>query len=369
VSDSLPDLRLVDVTKHFAGALAVDSLSLDVSRGEYVCVLGPSGCGKTTTLRIVAGLEYPDSGRVVVRGVDVTDYPAHRRPVNTVFQHYALFPHMNVSSNIGFGLRIKGRSHRETARAVGEMLEFVSLTGYEDRWPRQLSGGEQQRVALARALINRPVVLLLDEPLGALDKKLRDQMQRELKDIQKRAGVTFVHVTHDQEETMTLADRLAVMEAGRLVQLDTPRAVYDRPANQFVAGFVGEMNFISGTVIGILGDLQIEIMGMPNIRASFPNGVKVGTAVVIGIRPEKIGLRPGSSISSEVNAVQGVVRDVTYLGMRTLTTVIVGRQQLLTVVTSDASVVFPPGTNICASWLPKDTAVFPVPDVIGRVSQ
>ncbi len=365
LASSTPDLSVLNVSKKFAGARVVDSISFDVAHGEYLCILGPSGCGKTTTLRIVAGLEYPDSGQVVVRGANITELPAHRRPVNTVFQHYALFPHLNVEANIGFGLRLKKKSRAEIANAVGRMLDLVSLKGYEQRWPHQINGGERQRVTLARALVNEPIVLLLDEPLGALDKRLRDQMQRELKAIQKRTGITFIHVTHDQEEAMTLADRIAVMESGRIIQLDTPRAVYDRPSNRFVAAFLGEMNFLPGTVKESAGsERRVDIPEVSTIGAAIDGVGRPGDAVTIGIRPEKIVVQSGvAQDEAGFNKIHGVIADISYLGVRTLITVALGNGvNSLTVAAANAEVGLTPGTQITVRWKTSDTIVFPADD-------
>ena len=235
------------LTKRFDDVVAVDDFSLEIERGRFFALLGPSGCGKTTTLRMIGGFEEPTSGRILLGDRDVSGLPSHKRDVNTVFQSYALFPHLTIFENVAFGLRRKGIKGDELRRRVGEALELVGLTGLERRKPRQLSGGQQQRIALARALVNRPRVLLLDEPLGALDLKLRKQMQLELKRIQHEVGITFIHVTHDQEEAMTMADRIVVMNDGRIEQLGTPTELYERPATAFVAGFLGVSNLLAGS--------------------------------------------------------------------------------------------------------------------------
>jgi len=241
------DIRLTDVTKRFDDVVAVDDLSLEVERGSFFALLGPSGCGKTTTLRMIGGFEEPTAGTIYLGDRAVTGLPSYKRDVNTVFQSYALFPHLSIRDNVGFGLRRKGVRGVELKRRVGEALELVDLAGMERRKPRQLSGGQQQRIALARALVNRPRVLLLDEPLGALDLKLRKQMQLELKGIQHEVEITFVHVTHDQEEAMTMADRIAVMNKGRIEQLGAPSELYETPRTSFVANFLGVSNLLSGT--------------------------------------------------------------------------------------------------------------------------
>jgi spermidine/putrescine transport system ATP-binding protein len=284
------DVRLDRVTKDFGETVAVDDLSLDIHEGEFFSMLGPSGCGKTTTLRMIGGFEEPTRGTVYLGGRDVTNLPPYRRDVNTVFQSYALFPHLNVFENVAFGLRRKKVDKRDIDRRVREALELVDLRGFETRKPSQMSGGQQQRVALARALVNRPKVLLLDEPLGALDLKLRKQMQLELKRIQEEVGITFIYVTHDQEEAMTMSDRLAVMRHGRAEQVGVPEDVYENPQTEFVATFLGASNLLDGelkeerdgisTVLLSGGD----VVRLPSSRAPF----RVGSAVRVGVRPEKI---------------------------------------------------------------------------------
>ena len=269
------DLSLTSVTKRFGGFTAVDDLDLLVERGQFFALLGPSGCGKTTTLRMVAGLEEPTAGRIDLGGKDITRLRPYKRPVNTVFQNYALFPHLNTFDNVAFGLRRRGV--RDVKNQVQEMLDLVELSTYGERRPTQLSGGQQQRVALARALINRPQVLLLDEPLGALDLKLRRQMQIELKRIQTEVGITFVHVTHDQEEAMTMADTIAVMNHGVIEQIGGPMELYDNPATTFVSNFLGQSNLVAGQVLGRTGDeLVVEVegskLGVPVDRARQTSG-------------------------------------------------------------------------------------------------
>ena len=253
-----PDVRLVDVVKAFGEVRAVDGISLEIPRSSFFALLGPSGCGKTTTLRMIGGFEEPTDGKIFLGDRDVVGLPPYKRDVNTVFQSYALFPHMSVAQNVAFGLERRGIGKTEVRARVREVLELVDLAGREDRKPKQLSGGQQQRVALARAIVNNPRVLLLDEPLGALDLKLRKQMQLELKRIQNEVGITFVHVTHDQEEAMTMADTIAVMNSGRIEQLGTPADLYERPATAFVAGFLGKSNLLDGT---ITGEGQIDLVG------------------------------------------------------------------------------------------------------------
>ncbi len=293
------DVRLVDVTKAFGPeAIAVDHISLDVHDGEFFSLLGPSGCGKTTTLRMIGGFEEPTSGLIELQGQDVTWLPPYKRNVNTVFQNYALFPHLTIYENVAFGLRRRKVSADEVKRRVPEMLELVELRGFDKRKPGQISGGQAQRVALARALINRPAVLLLDEPLGALDLKLRKQMQIELKRIQQDVGITFIYVTHDQEEAMTMSDRVAVMNRGRYEQLGAPQDLYERPTTRFVAGFLGASNLLRGRVEGVDGQRSmVRLDGSTVIR--LPTSQVAGrTSVDVGVRPEKIRMmeldgRPG----------------------------------------------------------------------------
>ena len=296
MTNDIPAVRFINVSRHFGEVKAVDGLNLDILDGEFFSMLGPSGSGKTTCLRLIAGFELPTSGRIELRGEEVTDLPPYERDVNTVFQDYALFPHMSVGENIAYGLMIKKVPKPERERRVEEMLELVQLPGLARRRPSQLSGGQRQRVALARALINRPGVLLLDEPLGALDLKLRQQMQIELKAIQKQVGITFVFVTHDQEEALTMSDRLAVFNQGKIEQIGAPAEVYERPATAFVAGFVGVSNLVSGqTAKAITGSDQ-----------------------TFTIRPEKIHLcEVGAPVADGECAAPGRIRDVVYLGMHT----------------------------------------------------
>ena len=267
------DIRLDRVSKHFHEVVAVDDLSLDILRGEFFSMLGPSGCGKTTTLRMIAGFEDATAGAIYLGGADVTNLPPFRRDVNTVFQNYALFPHLTVYDNVAFGPRRKHLPESEVRASVGRMLDLVQLRGYDRRKPSQMSGGQQQRVALARALINHPKVLLLDEPLGALDLKLRKQMQIELKRIQTEVGITFVYVTHDQEEAMTMSDRIAVMRAGKIEQLGTPEELYERPTTEFVAGFLGVSNLLDGRVDTVSdGRAVVVLSGGTRVRVPANNG-------------------------------------------------------------------------------------------------
>jgi spermidine/putrescine transport system ATP-binding protein len=313
------DVRLERVTKTFGDAVAVDDLSLDIAEGEFFSLLGPSGCGKTTTLRMIGGFEDPSRGTVYLGGRDVTDLPPYKRDVNTVFQSYALFPHLDVFENVAFGLRRKKVPKSEVKTKVDDALRLVEMTGFESRKPGQMSGGQQQRVALARALVNHPKVLLLDEPLGALDLKLRKQMQLELKKIQQEVGITFIYVTHDQEEAMTMSDRLAVMRLGQTEQIGPPEEVYESPQTQFVAAFLGASNLLEGDLkersngtatVRLAGG---DVVHLPNDRAPF----QMGESVLVGVRPEKITIEPdgGTAVDSGWNAVSGLLRMSTYVGV------------------------------------------------------
>jgi len=312
------DVRLVDVVKKFGDQVAVDHIDLEVRDGEFFSLLGPSGCGKTTTLRMIGGFEQPTSGLIELKGQDVTWLPPYKRNVNTVFQNYALFPHLSIYENVAFGLRRTGVKTPEIKSRVTEMLALVELPGFEQRKPTQISGGQAQRVALARALINRPAVLLLDEPLGALDLKLRKQMQVELKRIQQEVGITFIYVTHDQEEAMTMSDRIAVMNKGHYEQLGDPEILYERPTTRFVASFLGVSNLLPATIVGTDGAYARAQVG-DDAAIRIPSGLVDGhTSVSIGVRPEKIRLsEPSVDAPSGHNRLTGIVRDASYLGVST----------------------------------------------------
>jgi spermidine/putrescine transport system ATP-binding protein len=314
VDSTQPSVRLVGVTKRFGDLTAVRELDLDIDRGEFFTLLGPSGCGKTTTLRMVAGFEEPSEGRVLLDGTDVTGLPAFKRPTNTVFQSYALFPHLSVEDNVAFGLRRQGAAKDEIRRRVAEELERVGLAAEAKRKPAQLSGGQQQRVALARALVNRPAVLLLDEPLGALDLKLRKQLQVELKGIQRDVGITFVYVTHDQEEALTMSDRIAVMNRGVIEQVDGPENVYERPRTTFVAGFIGVSNLMPAEIVSP-GELRLDA----GITVSLDsNGAAPGERLHCVVRPEKLELHPQQDqLPADQPAVKGVIESSLYLGTAT----------------------------------------------------
>ncbi len=317
ISDVAPAaVSLVGLTKRFGDQVAVSDISLDIPDGEFFSLLGPSGSGKTTTLRLIAGFERPTSGSVRLHGRDVTKVPAFERNVNTVFQDYALFPHMTVGDNVGYSLRVRRVPRRERAARVAETLETMRLGGFQERKPGELSGGQRQRVALARALINRPRVLLLDEPLGALDTKLRGEMQEELKEVQRGAGITFIFVTHDQQEALALSDRIAVFEAGRIEQVGTPSEIYERPATPFVAGFVGASNLIED-------DLASRILGE---RGRFM------------IRPEKIRIvAVAEAVANDECSVVGTVRDIVYLGAQTVYVVALAPDRALSVVAQNVN--------------------------------
>jgi spermidine/putrescine transport system ATP-binding protein len=351
------DVKLVDVVKMFGEAVAVDHINLEVESGEFFSLLGPSGCGKTTTLRMIGGFEEPTSGLIELQGQDVTWLPPYRRHVNTVFQNYALFPHLSIYENVAFGLRRTRVPDAEIRTRVTDMLRLVELPGYERRKPTQISGGQAQRVALARALINRPAVLLLDEPLGALDLKLRKQMQVELKRIQQEVGITFIYVTHDQEEAMTMSNRIAVMNRGRYEQLGDPESLYERPATRFVAGFLGISNLLAGAVDGRdNGYVRMRLLNDTVIRA--PSGNLGGGQVSVGVRPEKIRLHEADvEAPSGHNALDGTIVDASYLGVSTQYQVEARGGARITVYEQNVeratrAELWSPGTRVLMTWAP-----------------
>jgi spermidine/putrescine transport system ATP-binding protein len=351
------DLEIVGVTKRFGDFVAVRDLDLTVPQGAFFALLGASGCGKTTTLRMVAGLEHPTQGTLRLGGQDITALKPYKRPVNTVFQSYALFPHLTIFENVAFGLR--RTKSKDVTRKVGEMLELVQLEQYAQRRPAQLSGGQQQRVALARALINRPQVLLLDEPLGALDLKLRRAMQIELKRIQTEVGITFVHVTHDQEEAMTMADTIAVMNAGIIEQMGSPGTLYEHPRTTFVANFLGQSNLLAGKVLSKSGDdFTTEVEGT-RVYAAKVSSREVDGDVWVGVRPEKITLQePGRGDQPSWNRVGGgVVTDMSFVGVSTqyLVRMPWGQELMAFEQNTGERSPFPTGTTVDLTWHPDHT--------------
>jgi spermidine/putrescine transport system ATP-binding protein len=366
-----PDVQLVGVTKQFGQVTAVDRLDLSIARGAFYSILGPSGCGKTTTLRLIAGFEQPTSGEILLAGRPIAGVPPYSRSVNTVFQHYALFPHMNVVQNVGYGLRQRHVGRRDERRRVAEALSLVRLTGYETRRTWEMSGGQQQRVALARALVNEPTVLLLDEPLGALDRQLRHEMQLELKALQQTVGITFVYVTHDQEEALTMSDVIVVMRDGRIQQQGTPEQLYQRPANRFVAAFIGSSNFLDASYVG--GDRQsaratvetacgLRFAGVLTDPDAAPSP---GAAVTVAIRPEQLRLElpapePANNGDDPTGAgpvvrVPGRVTQGTYLGDQTEYRVLAEGIGELIVRRQNESAraighLFGPGESVVVTW-------------------
>ncbi len=312
-------IALDGVSKSFGGVGAVNDVSIEIGDGEFFSLLGPSGCGKTTTLRMIAGFERPDTGSVIFQGTDVTAVSANRRPVNMVFQQYALFPHMSIYDNVAFGLKVKKVPRRDHRARITELLRVVALEGYENRRPRQLSGGQQQRVALARALVNRPTALLLDEPLGALDVKLRKTMQLELKRIQHELGTTFVYVTHDQEEALAMSDRIAVMNGGEVEQTGSPREIYERPRTAFVADFIGSLNTLELEVAELVGGFAVARPGSgERVVVAVGPTQRVGDAVRVAVRPEQVQLGAAEGRAPEQGSrLDGTIADTVYLGMYT----------------------------------------------------
>jgi spermidine/putrescine transport system ATP-binding protein len=368
---AVPDVHINGVTKRFGDVVAVDDMELEVSQGSFYSFLGPSGCGKTTTLRMIAGFEQPTSGEIYLGGEPVAGVPPYRRHVNTVFQHYALFPHMNVAQNVGYGLRQKGISKHDEQHRVGEALELVRLAGYGTRRTWELSGGQQQRVALARALVNHPSVLLLDEPLGALDRKLRHEMQIELKQLQQEVGITFVYVTHDQEEALTMSDVIIVMNHGRIQQQGDPITLYQHPVNRFVAGFIGSSNFIDGTLAAsdpasgrahVTTASGVIVTGRLTDRSATPPR---GTGVTVAVRPERLRVRAADSLAGTeptTGGVTGRVTQGTYLGDQTEFRVatdslgeLIARKQ--NTAADGASEALGPGAQVVVDWHEDDVLV------------
>ena len=357
-SRSAPLMRIESVGKRFGGFVAVDGVSLEIGAGEFFALLGPSGCGKTTLLRMLAGFEVPDEGGIWLDGKNIADVPPHLRPVNMMFQNYALFPHLSVEGNIAFGLKQAAVAKDEIAVRVAEMVALVRLQGLERRKPDQLSGGQRQRVALARALARRPRLLLLDEPLAALDKKLRAETQAELVEVQRRLGMSFVIVTHDQEEAMTLADRIGVMNKGQLVQVAAPRALYERPDTRWIAGFVGDINLFEGQVMsqddGVVS-VATQAAGLLRVAGC----VEMGRSACIAVRPEKLSLSRDPS-SHDANARPGEVLDADYLGGLTRYRVKLAGGDVVQAVRANAAgndIPFAAGQQVMVSFAPEDAVV------------
>jgi spermidine/putrescine transport system ATP-binding protein len=361
-----PAIELVGVAKEYVsrrGAVtAVETVDLQIAEGEFFSLLGPSGCGKTTTLRMIGGFEEPSRGQILLYGSDVTTTPPNRRDVNLVFQSYALFPHLDVANNVAFGLKRRGVGRAEVRRRVAEMLDLVELGGLADRRPKELSGGQQQRVALARALVNKPRALLLDEPLGALDLKLRQTMQIELKRIQREVGITFVYVTHDQSEALTMSDRIAVMNKGRIEQLAAPRELYERPRTRFVAGFIGTSNVLRRSVASVATDGAERIAALDTglderlmvaLRDEL-GAISTGSVIELTVRPEKISIGAERPVG-DLCALRGRVTEVVYLGTNTTYSVLTTGGDEITVFwqnSSDSSDKASPGDEVWLSWLP-----------------
>jgi len=346
------DLTLKNLTKRFGDFVAVDNLDLVIPEGSFFALLGPSGCGKTTTLRMVAGLEEPSSGSIFLGNTDITYEKPYKRPVNTVFQNYALFPHLTIYENVAFGLRRRGV--KDVDAQVQKALELVELTHLASRKPNQLSGGQQQRIALARAIVNRPALLLLDEPLGALDLKLRRAMQIELKWIQTEVGITFVHVTHDQEEAMTMADTIAVMNEGKIEQMGSPADLYDNPRTSFVANFLGQSNLIKGSIVDASGDNKVVDIFGTKIALPAARNHAHDSSVLLGIRPEKIRIQPaGTSMSGNI-LIGGVISDASYIGVSTQYQVEMpwGQELMVFEQNDDGTPPLAKGDAVTISWEP-----------------
>ena len=360
-------VELRDVVKTFrtpegTSLNAVDHVNMEIKNGEFFSMLGSSGCGKTTSLRMMAGFEWPTEGEVYIEGKAMGHIPPFQRPVNTVFQSYALFQHMTIYQNIAFGLEMERAPAAEVKNRVGRVLDMVQLNGMERRYPKQLSGGQQQRVALARALVKMPNVLLLDEPLGALDLKLRKEMQLELKAIQQKVGITFVYVTHDQEEALTMSDRIAVMSKGRVMQTGTPVEIYERPSSRFVADFIGESNFLNGNVLAVQEERAVVFIPALNgqVQGLNTGGVQTGDKVVVSIRPEKIRISEEPALA--VNFFKGRVTNTTYIGSDTHVYVDVGGLTLRVweqnkISSLDPKAYYAHGQNVCLNLFPENTLI------------
>lgn len=347
-------LVLQNVSKNYGDVRAMDDISLTVRRGEFLTLLGPSGCGKTTTLRVIAGLETPDAGKVLLDGQDVTALPPNKRAVNTVFQSYALFPHMNVAQNIAYGLKIKGVPKAEIRQRVTDILATVQLSGYDKRTPAQLSGGQRQRVAIARAMVNNPCILLLDEPLGALDLQLRRQMQDELKKLQKQSGITFIYITHDQEEALNMSDRIAIMNGGRFEQIGAPDDIYERPKTKFAAAFVGQANLFEAVVAGEKdGILTLDFAGGKVCVAG--KSRPVGETLTLSVRAERLDYN--TELNQEGFTLRGTICQTHYAGGSMRTTIALSNGQMFTVSGLTTDDRLPDGTAVNVFWDPKHCAV------------
>ena len=358
-SRAAPIIRLDGVSKSFDSVRVVQEVDLAVERGEFFSLLGASGCGKTTLLRLLAGFETPDSGRIAIDGADMAGVPPYRRPVNMMFQSYALFPHMTVADNVAFGLKQDRLPRDEIHRRTREMLELVQMTGYERRKPDELSGGQRQRVALARAIVRQPKLLLLDEPLAALDRKLREETRLELVAIQARVGITFVMVTHDQEEAMTMSTRIAVMKEGRIEQIGSPREIYEYPASRFVADFIGSANIFEGVIADSSGRLAVAALGLA-LETGQGSDLAPGAGAALMIRPEKLSVtreRPPQA----GNLLEGVVRDIAYLGNLSIYRVDVGAAQpvqaALANLSHGSAAGIGPGDRVFLAWHPADAVL------------
>jgi spermidine/putrescine ABC transporter ATP-binding subunit len=350
-------VAVTGAVKHYGDVTALDGVGLTFADGEFFGLLGPSGSGKTTLLRAIAGFIDLDAGEIRIDGTDISRIPVHQRNIGMVFQNYALFPHMSVADNVAFGLDVRGVPAAEVKQRVGESLALVRLSGLEQRRPKQLSGGQQQRVALARALVTRPKVLLLDEPLSALDKHLRQEMQVELRRIQRQIGITTIFVTHDQEEALTLSDRVAIFNKGRVVQAGNPREVYERPLDRFAAGFLGEANFMEGIVGGILGDeARISLADGAELVVA-ADGLSVGANALVALRPEKIGIAPGGSQAPRLNRVMGRVQAAIFSGSSLTYRVKVGDRLFVVFEQNRSRDPLPDGSTVTLEWSTADNVV------------
>ncbi len=358
-SSNFSQIVLKNVSKVFQDFVAVDNINLDIKKSEFFSLLGPSGCGKTTTLRMIAGLESPTSGKIFLGGKDVTNVPAYKRDVNTVFQDYAIFPHMNVWDNIYFPLKMKGISKKEAAPKIEKVLKLVNMLNFSNRYSHQLSGGQRQRIALARALVNEPQALLLDEPLGALDFKLRVAMQTVLKDIQQELGITFIYVTHDQTEAITMSDRIAVMRQGVVDQIGTPDEIYNKPATPFVASFIGEMNFVDGKVVEEYEDeLKVKIANNFIICKKNNYLIKKDDEVLVSIRPEKVYINPEQKLPNQIYAK---LSRIVFRGDNYQITTQFDSSELTSVVAAKSiNLNFNLGHELRLGWYTEDVQVFPI---------